>query len=100
MFGSFMYIVLHCFNCRPSDSVSGMLADRSWEYINCSQIHECRNWEWGRAVSFLAVHKSDFLYSVAHRAGVNRHREAVAAVAWCKGDLAAPMVPLAAVAAE
>ncbi len=49
--------------------------------------------EWGRAVSFLAVHKSDFLYSVAHRAGVNRQREAVAAVARFKSGLAAPMGP-------
>ncbi len=24
--------------------------DRSWEYINGSQIHECRNWERGHAV--------------------------------------------------
>ncbi len=37
-----------------------------WEYINHSQIHECRNWEGGRAVSFLGIHKSDFRYSVAH----------------------------------
>jgi hypothetical protein len=27
-------------------------------------IYECRNWEWGRAVSFLEIHKSDFRYSV------------------------------------
>ncbi len=32
--------------------------------INRSQIHECGNWDWGRAVSFLRVHKSDFLCSV------------------------------------
>jgi hypothetical protein len=31
-------------------------ADRSGEYINRSQIHECRNWERGRAVSFLVEH--------------------------------------------
>ncbi len=36
--------------------------DWSWEYINCSQIHECRNWERGHAVSFLEKHKSDFRY--------------------------------------
>ncbi len=40
-------------------------AGRSWEYINRLQIHECRNWEWGRAFSFLGMrlHKSDFRYS-------------------------------------
>jgi len=32
--------------------------DRSWEYINRSQIHECRNWEQGHhSVSFLGIHK-------------------------------------------
>ncbi len=32
--------------------------------IKRSQIHECGNWDWGRAVSFLRVHKSYFLCSV------------------------------------
>ncbi len=32
-------------------------------YINPLQIHECRNWEQGRAVLFLKIHKSDFRYS-------------------------------------
>ncbi len=40
------------------------LADWSWEYINRTQIHECRNWEQGPAVSFLGIHESDFRYSV------------------------------------
>ncbi len=39
--------------------------DRSWEYINRSQTHECGNWDWGRAIPirkefitgiFVAVH--------------------------------------------
>ncbi len=34
------------------------------EYINRSQIHECGNWEGVRAVSFLGIHKSDFVCSV------------------------------------
>ncbi len=34
-------------------------------YINRSQIHERGNWDWGRAVSFLGVNKSDFLCSVS-----------------------------------
>jgi hypothetical protein len=38
-------------------------ADRSWEYINHSQAQEWRNWEQGRTVSFLGIHKSDFRYS-------------------------------------
>jgi hypothetical protein len=32
--------------------------------MNSSQINECMNWERGRAVSFLEIHKSDFRYSV------------------------------------
>ncbi len=31
----------------------------SSEYINLSQIQERGNWEQGRAVSFLGIHKSD-----------------------------------------
>jgi hypothetical protein len=31
----------------------GKRQKRAWEYINPSQIHECRNWERGHAVSFL-----------------------------------------------
>jgi hypothetical protein len=42
-----------------------LLPNRQWEYINRFQIHECRNWERGRAVSFPGIHKSDFRYSVA-----------------------------------
>jgi hypothetical protein len=35
-----------------------------WEYINRSQVHECRNWERGRTVSFLRIYVSNFRYSV------------------------------------
>ena len=38
--------------------------DRSCEYINRSQTHECRNWERGRAVSFLGIFVSTIGYSV------------------------------------
>jgi hypothetical protein len=44
-------------------------ADRSWEYINCSQIHQCGNWETEHYKadleitrlrrSFLGIHKSE-----------------------------------------
>ncbi len=41
------------------------IADRLWEYINYSQIHECIYWERGRAVSFLGIFVSNyFRYSV------------------------------------
>jgi hypothetical protein len=32
--------------------------------VNPSQIHECRNWERGSAVSFLGIFVSNFQYSV------------------------------------
>ncbi len=38
--------------------------DRSWEYINHSQTHECGNWDWGRAIPRKEVHKRDFPCSV------------------------------------
>ncbi len=34
--------------------------DRSWEYLNRSQIHECRNWKWGRTVLFWGIFVSTF----------------------------------------
>ncbi len=37
-------------------------ADRSWEYINRSQTHECRNWDWGRAILFLGIFVLNFRY--------------------------------------
>jgi hypothetical protein len=46
-------VSLFCFN---------VFADRLWEYINRSQIHECRNWEPGRAVSFSGNIFSSFPY--------------------------------------
>ncbi len=38
------------------------LADRWWEYINCSQTHECGNWDCGRAIPFLGIFVSNFRY--------------------------------------
>ncbi len=31
--------------------------DRSWEYINRSQTHECANWGWGRAIPRKGIYK-------------------------------------------
>ncbi len=38
------------------------LAGRWWEYINCSQTHECGNWDCGRAIPFLGIFVSNFRY--------------------------------------
>ncbi len=38
--------------------------------VNSSQIHECRNWEWGHAVSFLGIHQSDFRYSAVQYSSI------------------------------
>jgi hypothetical protein len=35
-----------------------------WEYINCSQTHECGNWDGGRAIPFLGMFVSNFRYFV------------------------------------
>ncbi len=36
-------------------------ADRSWEYVNHSQAHECVNWDCGRSIPFLGIFVSNFL---------------------------------------
>ncbi len=38
--------------------------DRSWDYINRSQTHECGNWGWGRAIPRKGIFKWDFRCSV------------------------------------
>jgi hypothetical protein len=58
---------------RSADLAEGKEVDRSWEYINRSQIYKCRNWEWGRAVSFLGIHKSDFLCSAVRTVYTKNH---------------------------
>ncbi len=42
--------------------------DRSWDYINRSQTHECWNWGWGRAIPRKGIHNWDFCYGVASHA--------------------------------
>ncbi len=49
---------------RSAYSAAGKYVDRSWEYINRSQIHECRNWDWGRAIPRKGIHNGYFLCSV------------------------------------
>ncbi len=46
-----------------SQFLHSFICERLWEYINLSQVHECGNWERGRAVSFLGTHKSDLVCS-------------------------------------
>ena len=41
--------------------------DRSWEYINLSQTHECGNLDQGRAISRKGIHTWDFPCSAYHR---------------------------------
>ncbi len=40
--------------------LTGKYVDRSWEYINRSQIHECGNWDWSCAIPRKGIHKWDF----------------------------------------
>ncbi len=46
------------------DQCSYSATGPSWEYINRSQTDECGNWDWGRAFTFLGIHKWDFCCSV------------------------------------
>jgi hypothetical protein len=46
-------------------SAAGKYVDQSWEYINRLQTHKCGNWDWGRAILFLGIHKWDFRCSVS-----------------------------------
>ncbi len=47
---------------RPHIPCSSIQADRSWEYINRSQTHECGNWDCCRAIPFLRIFVSNFRY--------------------------------------
>ncbi len=53
-------------------------ADRSWEHINRSQTHECGNWDCGRAIPFLGIFVSEFLFYSAGEwftlVGLNKQR--------------------------
>jgi hypothetical protein len=49
------------FEERSAYSAAGKYVDRSWEYVNRSQTHECRDWGWGRAIPRKGIHKWDFL---------------------------------------
>ncbi len=35
--------------------------DRSWDYMNRSQTHECGNWGWGRAIPRKGIHSGIFV---------------------------------------
>ncbi len=68
----FCLLVLHSYICerfiyfqdRYANSAAGKYVDWSWEYINRSQIHECGNWDWGRAIPSKGIHIWDFSCSV------------------------------------
>jgi hypothetical protein len=64
--------------------------------VNCSQIHECRNWERGCVVLFLEIHESDFQHSAVCKVlrlfpGVDCSEEAVAGLAQLNELLEAEM---------
>jgi hypothetical protein len=50
----------------PNFHIHGSVSDLLYIFPRSvrSQIHKCGNWEQGRAVSFLKIHKSDLLFSV------------------------------------
>ncbi len=42
-------------------SAAGKYVSQAWEFRERSQIHECGNWDRGRAISFRGIHKFKFL---------------------------------------
>ncbi len=52
------------FQDRSAYSAAGKYVDRSWEYTNRSQTHECGNQDWSRAIPRKGIHKWDFHCSV------------------------------------
>ncbi len=50
------------FQDQSAYSAARKYVDRSWEYINHSQTHECGNWDWGQK----GIHKWDFRCSDVH----------------------------------
>ncbi len=48
-------------------SAAGKYVDRSWEYINRSQTHECGNWDWGPTIPRKGIHKWDFFCSADYK---------------------------------
>ncbi len=67
--------VIHSYICerfiyfqdRSVNFAAAKYMDRSWKYINRSQIHECRNRDSGCTIPFLGIHKWDFRESAAAR---------------------------------
>ncbi len=48
--------------------------------VDRSQTHECRNWDWGRAIPFLGIHKSKFLCSAGSLHDVEYSRYSVSMI--------------------
>ncbi len=61
---SFIYLLSIYSHHRAAYSTARKYADRSWEHINRSQAHEGGNWNRGRAIPFLRIHKWDFHWGV------------------------------------
>jgi hypothetical protein len=89
---TFLYLwAIYIFQDRSAYFAAAKQADRPWEYINHSQAQECRNWEQGRAVSFLGIHKSNFQYSaikVEVGGGEGRYWSGILPYSWYQGMLA------------
>jgi len=59
---------------RSAYSAAEKYVCQTWEYINRSQKHECGNWDWGRAIPFLGIHKSKFLGSVCNNIEITKSK--------------------------
>jgi hypothetical protein len=58
-------------------------ADPSWEYIICSQIRECGNWNWGPDIPFLGTFVSNFRHFV-FAGGYRKQEEWLQIIEWAR----------------
>jgi hypothetical protein len=59
--------------------------DRSREYINRSQTHQCGNLDWGRAIPIKGIHKCDFRCSVLVCLALMYFRDLITANSFWRG---------------
>jgi hypothetical protein len=62
--------------------------DQYWEYLNCSQTHECGNWDWGRAIPRTGVQYINGIFVAVRkmRASHRQHVKIKYRKNMCKGN--------------
>jgi hypothetical protein len=97
----YIHISVNDLHMYSHDRSTYFPADRSWEYINRSQIYECRNFYWDRAVSFRGIFFPMFgsLFAVyigidmAHGVDKKSIPASKIKVSWTRGNSVPQLVP-------